>query len=54
MSEPEKPPPKDPGKPAKPAIPPPEAPDAGQNTILNVPPSRFERLVDEVLRKHKL
>lgn len=28
--------------------------DPGQRTILNVPPSKFEQLVDEVLKKHKI
>jgi len=54
MPDPKKSPPKNPAEPAKPATPPPAAPDAGQNTILNVPPSKFERLVEEVLKKHKL
>jgi hypothetical protein len=32
----------------------PDTEDAGQATIFNVPPSAFERLVDDVLKKHKL
>lgn len=54
MPDPKKPAPKEQTPPAKPELPPPDTPDAGQNTILNVPPSRFERLVEEVLKKHKL
>ena len=54
MPDSKKSPPKNPAEPAKPATTPPAAPDAGQNTILNVPPSKFERLVEEVLKKHKL
>lgn len=40
---------------AKKPEPPAEEPaEGGQHTIFNVPPSRFEQLVDEVLKKHKL
>ena len=54
MPDPKKPEPKEQAPPAKPEVPPADVPDAGQNTILNVPPSKFERLVEEVLRRHKL
>jgi hypothetical protein len=47
-------PPRDERQP-EPAEPPePEAEEPGQSTIFNVPPSHFERLVDEVLKKHKI
>jgi len=45
---------KDQKSPKVPEPPAPETPDPGQATIFNTPPSRFERLVDEVLKKHKL
>ena len=38
----------------EPVKPQPEAEDAGQATIFNSQPSKFERMVDEVLKKHKL
>jgi hypothetical protein len=47
-------PPPEQKKPKQEEPPAPEAPDGGQHTIFNTPPSRFERLVDEVLKKHKL